>query len=139
MLKLPFIFISDTCWDLKPKEKELEYQIAIGAITEQRANEIRTDAIGKQLKAESEILKGQIKTYDDLKKKREEQCITSWFYITALIKSAFKVSQAEIESQKNAVLGQTQIVKDLTVKFIESQKQDKGHKNYSTCKKRHTK
>jgi len=104
-------------------EKELEYQIAIGAITEQRANEIRTDAIGKQLKAESEILKGQIKTYDDLKKKREEQGITSGFYITALIKSAFKVSQAEIESQKNAVLGQTQIVKDLTVKFIESQKQ----------------
>ena len=104
-------------------EKELEYQIAIGAITEQRANEIRTDAIGKQLKAESEILKGQIKTYDDLKKKREEQGITSGFYITALIKSAFKVSKAEIESQKNAVLGQTQIVKDLTVKFIESQKQ----------------
>lgn len=104
-------------------EKELEYQIAIGAITEQRANEIRTDAIGKQLKAESEILKGQIKTYDDLKKKREEQGITSGFYITALVKSAFKVSQAEIESQKNAVLGQTQIVKDLTVKFIESQKQ----------------
>jgi len=104
-------------------EKELEYQIAIGSITEQRANEIRTDAIGKQLKAESEILKGQIKTYDDLKKKREEQGITSGFYITALIKSAFKVSQAEIESQKNAVLGQTQIVKDLTVKFIESQKQ----------------
>ena len=104
-------------------DKELEYQIAIGAITEQRAKEIKTEAIGKQLKQESEVLKGQLKIYEDLKKKRQEQGITSGFFITALVKSAFKVSNAEIESQKNAVLGQTQIVKDLTVKYLASQKE----------------
>lgn len=103
-------------------DKELEYQIAIGAITEERAKQIKTEALAKRLQEEVKVLEQQKKLYTDLKKKREEQGVTSGFFITALVKSAFKISQAEIDSQKNSLLGQTQIVKDLTVELINSQK-----------------
>ena len=101
--------------ELEALDKELEYQTKIKGLSEAAAKQKRAEFIATQLEKETKELQKQTKLYEDLKKKREEQGVSSGFFVTALIKSAFKVSNAELETQKNAMLAQAEVVKQISL------------------------